>query len=99
MVKQSVLWLHSQSVNQVLSLQCVHSTLGGVAGDADITQGLPRIQELFEARVPKAKSIISEINGHVSSITTQGDHNNQRSEVTVANDLETKTYLTPMVRS
>ena len=70
--------------------------MGGVAGDADITQGLPRIQELFEARVPKAKSIISEINGHVSSITTQGDHNNQRSEVTVANDLETKTYLTPI---
>ncbi|WP_443626286.1 DNA-directed RNA polymerase subunit beta', partial [Catenibacterium sp.] len=73
-----------------LTMRTFH--MGGVAGDADITQGLPRIQELFEARVPKAKSIISEINGHVSSITTQGDHNNQRSEVTVANDLETKTY-------
>ncbi len=68
-----------------LTMRTFH--MGGVAGDADITQGLPRIQELFEARVPKAKSIISEINGHVSSITTQGDHNNQRSEVTVANDL------------
>ena len=77
-----------------LTMRTFH--MGGVAGDADITQGLPRIQELFEARVPKAKSIISEINGHVSSITTQGDHNNQRSEVTVANDLETKTYLTPI---
>ena len=77
-----------------LTMRTFH--MGGVAGDADITQGLPRIQELFEARNPKAKSIISEINGHVSSITTQGDHNNQRSEVTVANDLETKTYLTPI---
>ena len=77
-----------------LTMRTFH--MGGVAGDADITQGLPRIQELFEARVPKAKSIISEINGHVSTITTQGDHNNQRSEVTVANDLETKTYLTPI---
>ncbi|MGO5387603.1 DNA-directed RNA polymerase subunit beta' [Catenibacterium mitsuokai] len=77
-----------------LTMRTFH--MGGVAGDADITQGLPRIQELFEARVPKAKSIISEINGHVSSITTQGDHNNQRSEVTVVNDLETKTYLTPI---
>ena len=77
-----------------LTMRTFH--MGGVAGDADITQGLPRIQELFEARVPKAKSIISEINEHVSSITTQGDHNNQRSEVTVANDLETKTYLTPI---
>ena len=77
-----------------LTMRTFH--MGGVAGDADITQGLPRIQELFEARVPKAKSIISEINGHISSITTQGDHNNQRSEVIVANDLETKTYLTPI---
>ena len=48
-----------------LTMRTFH--MGGVAGDADITQGLPRIQELFEARVPKAKSIISEINGHVSS--------------------------------
>ena len=77
-----------------LTMRTFH--MGGVAGDADITQGLPRIQELFEARVPKAKSIISEIAGKISSITTQGDHNNQRSEVTVANDLETKTYLTPI---
>ena len=35
---------------------------GGVAGD-DITQGLPRIQEIFEARNPKGKAVISEING------------------------------------
>jgi DNA-directed RNA polymerase subunit beta' len=35
---------------------------GGVAGD-DITQGLPRIQELFEARNPKGQAVISEIAG------------------------------------
>ena len=42
-----------------LTMRTFHD--GGVAGGADITQGLPRIQELFEARNPKAKSIISEL--------------------------------------
>ena len=64
---------------------------GGVAGGADITQGLPRIQELFEARNPKAKSIISEIDGEVSNIID----NAGRMEVVVSNDLETRSYLTP----
>ena len=65
--------------------------MGGVAGGADITQGLPRIQELFEARNPKAKSIISEIEGEVSNIID----NNGRAEVVVSNLLETKSYLAP----
>ena len=38
---------------------------GGVAGD-DITQGLPRVEELFEARKPKKMSVLSEISGTVS---------------------------------
>src|SRR5207248_3027244 len=37
---------------------------GGVAGD-DITQGLPRVEELFEARVPKGEAIMTEIDGTV----------------------------------
>ncbi len=49
-----------------LTMRTFHD--GGVAGGADITQGLPRIQELFEARNPKAKSIISEIEGDVTSL-------------------------------
>ena len=40
---------------------------GGVAGK-DITQGLPRVEEIFEARVPKGKAIISEVNGKVEEI-------------------------------
>ncbi|WP_249029463.1 DNA-directed RNA polymerase subunit beta' [Tannockella kyphosi] len=72
-----------------LTMRTFH--MGGVAGGADITQGLPRIQELFEARNPKAKSIISEIDGTVTAIVDNGG----RSEVVVTNDLETKTYLAP----
>ena len=72
-----------------LTMRTFH--MGGVAGGADITQGLPRIQELFEARNPKAKSIISEIEGSVTAI----NDNNGRAEIVVANDLETKSYLAP----
>ena len=55
-----------------LTMRTFHS--GGVAGDEDITQGLPRIQELFEAREPKGKAIISEIDGVVESIEEIKDH-------------------------
>lgn len=72
-----------------LTMRTFH--MGGVAGGADITQGLPRIQELFEARNPKAKSIISEIEGEISNIID----NNGRAEVVVSNLLETKSYLAP----
>ena len=72
-----------------LTMRTFH--MGGVAGGADITQGLPRIQELFEARNPKAKSIISEIDGEVSNIID----NSGRAEVVVTNLLETKSYLAP----
>src|SRR5256714_5584820 len=43
---------------------------GGVAG-TDITQGLPRVEELFEARIPKGKAIISEIDGEVEIVRTE----------------------------
>ena len=55
-----------------LTMRTFHS--GGVAGGDDITQGLPRIQELFEAREPKGKAIISDIDGVVESITEEKDH-------------------------
>ena len=48
-----------------LTMRTFHT--GGVAG-SDITQGLPRVEELFEARTPKGKALISEINGTVSKI-------------------------------
>lgn len=49
-----------------LTMRTFHT--GGVASAADITQGLPRVQELFEARKPKGKATISEIDGTVESI-------------------------------
>jgi len=62
---------------------------GGVAGD-DITQGLPRVQELFESRNPKGKATISEINGVVSEI----EEGNGNFVVHVKNDVDTKKYTT-----
>jgi len=62
---------------------------GGVAG-SDITQGLPRVQELFEARLPKGEALISEIPGTVTKIQEK----NGTYLVTVKNDLEEKTFQT-----
>ncbi len=52
-----------------LTMRTFHT--GGVASASDITQGLPRIQELFEARNPKGKAVISEVDGKVKSIERQ----------------------------
>jgi DNA-directed RNA polymerase subunit beta' len=49
-----------------LTLRTFHT--GGIAGGADITQGLPRVEEIFEARVPRGKAAISELKGEVVSI-------------------------------
>ena len=71
-----------------LTMRTFHS--GGVAGGDDITQGLPRIQELFEARIPKGKATISEINGKVTKI----DEDHGKYKISVTNDLETKEHVT-----
>lgn len=71
-----------------LTMRTFHT--GGVAGD-DITQGLPRIQEVFEARNPKGKAIITEIKGTVTDINSEKD----KKEIIVQSDVETKTYTTP----
>ncbi len=52
-----------------LTMRTFHT--GGVAG-TDITQGLPRVEELFEARIPKGKAIISEIDGEIEIIRGEG---------------------------
>lgn len=72
-----------------LTMRTFHT--GGVAGD-DITQGLPRIQELFEARNPKGQSVISEIDGVVVSISEGRD---RQHEITIQGDVETRTYNAP----
>ena len=71
-----------------LTMRTIHS--GGVAGVADITQGLPRVEELFEARKPKGLAIITEISGKVTI-----KDNNKRKEVTVTSKDDSKTYLIP----
>ena len=82
--------LLNQLVNLVHSLQWEQFTLDGVAGVADITQGLPRVEELFEARKPKGLAIITEIDG-----TVKISEEKSRKEVTVVGKDEAKTYLIP----
>jgi DNA-directed RNA polymerase subunit beta' len=48
---------------------------GGIAGDIDITHGLPRVEEIFEARIPKGKATISEVDGKVVEIEEKGSQN------------------------
>ena len=71
-----------------LTMRTFHT--GGVAGVEDITQGLPRVQELFEARNPKGKATIAEIDGVVSKI--KEDHGKYK--ISITNKLETKEHVT-----
>jgi DNA-directed RNA polymerase subunit beta' len=71
-----------------LTMRTFHT--GGVAGD-DITQGLPRVEELFEARKPKGLAVISEISG----IAKINETKKKREVSIVGTDGETKTYLIP----
>ena len=72
-----------------LTMRTFHT--GGVASAEDITQGLPRVEELFEARKPKGLAVITEISGKVSI-----QENKKKREVTVTNDDgESETYLIP----
>jgi len=72
-----------------LTMRTFHT--GGVAGD-DITQGLPRIQELFEARNPKGQAVISEIDGAVAAINEGRD---RQQEIVLQGHVETRTYTVP----
>ncbi len=73
-----------------LTMRTFHA--GGVASGSDITQGLPRVEELFEARKPKGLAIISEIGGRIAVSDTK-----RKREVIVTNDEtgEAKTYTIP----
>ncbi|MBG9446609.1 DNA-directed RNA polymerase subunit beta' [Cytobacillus firmus] len=72
-----------------LTMRTFHT--GGVAGD-DITQGLPRIQEIFEARNPKGQAVISEIDGVVVGLNEGRD---RQQEIVVQGEVESKTYTAP----
>ncbi|MCM3734254.1 hypothetical protein M3196_21865, partial [Fictibacillus nanhaiensis] len=66
-----------------LTMRTFHT--GGVAGD-DITQGLPRILELFEARNPKGQAVISELEGTVVGV----NDNKDKREVVVQGEIESR---------
>jgi len=90
-VGESVGIIAAQSIGEPgtqLTMRTFHT--GGVAGE-DITQGLPRVEELFEARKPKGLAIISEISGTVKISETK----KKREIVVTAEDGETKTYTIP----
>ncbi|MBR2288523.1 MAG: DNA-directed RNA polymerase subunit beta', partial [Clostridia bacterium] len=71
-----------------LTMRNFHS--GGVAGQEDITQGLPRVEELFEARKPKHEAVLTEISGTVSLAETK---NKKLIQVTSdANAQDTRSY-------
>ena len=72
-----------------LTMRTFHT--GGVAGD-DITQGLPRIQEIFEARNPKGQAVISEIKGEITEID---EIREGQKEITIQGEVETRKYLAP----
>ena len=89
-VGESVGIIAAQSIGEPgtqLTMRTFHT--GGVAG-GDITQGLPRVEELFEARKPKGLAIITEIAGTVTILDTK-----KKREIQVTNDEESKTYLIP----
>ena len=71
-----------------LTMRTFHT--GGVASAADITQGLPRVEELFEARIPKAKATIAEINGKITKIVDEKN----RFKIYITNDVETREHAT-----
>ena len=71
-----------------LTMRTFHT--GGVASGEDITQGLPRVEELFEARTPKVKATVAEISGKITNIENQ----NGKFKISITNDKETREQTT-----
>ncbi|WP_057769937.1 DNA-directed RNA polymerase subunit beta' [Lactobacillus selangorensis] len=93
-VGESVGVVAAQSIGEPgtqLTMRNFHT--GGVAGGEDITQGLPRIQEIFEARNPKGLAVISEVAGEVTSI--EENPADRIREITVQGETDTRTYSVP----
>jgi len=76
-----------------LTMRTFHT--GGVAG-VDITQGLPRVEELFEARIPKGKAIISEIDGELEIIRQEGS---RKVRVTSKEEFEVSYPIDPKMQA
>lgn len=89
-VGEAVGTIAAQSIGEPgtqLTMRTFHT--GGVAG-SDITQGLPRIQEIFEARNPKGQAVITEIEGVVEDIKLAKD---RQQEIVIKGANETRSYL------
>ncbi|MGU3126860.1 hypothetical protein ACVXZZ_09355 [Staphylococcus aureus] len=89
-VGEAVGTIAAQSIGEPgtqLTMRTFHT--GGVAG-SDITQGLPRIQEIFEARNPKGQAVITEFEGVVEDIKLAKD---RQQEIVVKGVNETRSYL------
>ena len=83
-----------------LTMRTFHTGGVAVSGGEDITQGLPRVEELFEARTPKIPAVIAKIKGHITAIEPAEDGSG--TEVTIANEKESivhKTLHNQLVRS
>jgi DNA-directed RNA polymerase subunit beta' len=70
---------------------------GGVAGGDDITQGLPRVQEIMEARNPKGPAVVSEVDGYITAIDENPAEHTR--EITVEGKTDTRTYSVPYASS
>ena len=90
-IGESIGIIAAQSIGEPgtqLTMRTIHS--GGVAGVADITQGLPRVEELFEARKPKGVAVITEIDGKVKISETK-----KKKEIIVTSNDDSRTYVIP----
>jgi DNA-directed RNA polymerase subunit beta' len=90
-VGESVGTISAQSIGEPgtqLTMRTFHT--GGVAGD-DITQGLPRVEELFEARKPKGQAIISELDG----VLKLGENKGRREAIVTTDEGESMAYAVP----
>ncbi|MFL2072102.1 DNA-directed RNA polymerase subunit beta' [Marinilactibacillus psychrotolerans] len=93
-VGEAVGTIAAQSIGEPgtqLTMRTFHT--GGVAGD-DITQGLPRVQEIFEARHPKGQAMISEVSGEVISIDENPSERTK--DIMVKGATDTRTYTLPI---
>ncbi|WP_124057722.1 DNA-directed RNA polymerase subunit beta' [Vaginisenegalia massiliensis] len=93
-VGEAVGTIAAQSIGEPgtqLTMRTFHT--GGVAGGGDITQGLPRIQEIFEARHPKGQATITEVAGEIESIEEKASDRSK--DITVKGVTDTRTYNVP----
>jgi len=89
-IGESIGIVAAQSIGEPGTQLTMNTKHAGGAGSADITQGLPRVEELFEARRPKGLAVITEIAGKVKVQETK-----KKKEIVVTSKEDSKTYTIP----